>query len=154
MEQTIRFEIPIEPRAQKRDRIGTIAGHGHSYKHPEQSKYEAKVAALISQHRPDKPIEGAIKLHIACYLPIPKSKPKKWKQAALDGEIKPTGKPDCTNLAKNIEDIMNGIFYRDDSQMINLEVDKLYSDNPRWVILLWYGENVLTTNSGLEERNF
>lgn len=136
LRKTIKFEILITPKPQRRDRIGTIAGHGHSYKHTEQAKYEGKVAALIAQYRPEHPIEGAIKLHVACYLPIPKSKPKKWKQSALDGEIKPTGKPDCTNLAKNIEDIMNGVFYRDDSQITELTIKKMYSFNPRWIVEL------------------
>lgn len=135
-QRTITFEIPIEPRSQKRDRIGSFAGHGRSYKHPEQAKYEGKVSAMIAQHRPVRPLEGALSLKLICYLPIPISKPKKFKAAALSGEIRPTIKPDCTNLAKNIEDIMNGIFYRDDAQIVHSETDKYYSDNPRWHIEL------------------
>ena len=135
-QRTITFDIPIEPRAQKRDRIGSFAGHGRSYKHPEQAKYEGKVAAMIAQHRPERPLEGALVLIMNCYLPIPVSKTKKFKAAALDGKIRPTGKPDCSNLAKNIEDIMNGVFYRDDAQIIELIVSKWYSDNPRWHIEL------------------
>ena len=132
----LQFTIPLEPRAQKRDRITTIAGHGSSYKHPDQAKYEAKVAALLSQHRPENPLEGSLGLYLVCYLPIPASKPKKWKLAAFNGEIHPTGKPDCDNLAKNILDVMNGIFFRDDSQIIDLRVVKIYSENPRWEITL------------------
>jgi Holliday junction resolvase RusA-like endonuclease len=132
----IQFTIPIEPRAQKRDRIGSFGGHGRSYKDKAQSQYETKIAALIAQHRPERPLEGALKLQIVCYLPIPVSKSRKWKLQAITGEIKPIGKPDCTNLAKNIEDIMNGVFYRDDSQIVELSVDKRYSDNPRWNIML------------------
>lgn len=133
---TITFEIPIEPKAQKRDKIGSFAGHGRSYKDPVQSKYESKVAAMIAQHRPERPLEGALSLKLICYLPIPVSKSKKFKEAALAGEIRPTPKPDCTNLAKNLEDIMNKVFYRDDAQIVHSETDKFYSDNPRWVIEL------------------
>jgi len=132
----IEFTIPIEPRAQKRDRIGTIGGHARSYKDKAQSLYEGKVAALVAQHRPEKPLEGQLTLYIDCYMPLPVSKSKKWKELAIREEIYPTGKPDCTNLAKNIEDIMNGVFYRDDAQIVYLLVRKLYSDNPRWVIVL------------------
>ena len=132
----IKFSIPIKPRPQKRDRIGSFGGHGRSYKHPEQSKYEGKVAAFIAQYCPERPFDGAVELKIVCYLPIPKSKTKKFKEAALLGHIRPTGKPDCTNMAKNIEDIMNGIFYYDDSQVVKLMVEKWYSDNPRWEIML------------------
>lgn len=133
---TIKFTIQIEPRPQKRDRIGSFGGHGRSYKAPEQAKYEGKVAAMIDIHRPERPLEGAIELQIVCYLPIPVSKTKRFKQAALSGYTRPVGKPDCTNMAKNVEDIMNGIFYHDDSQVVKLTVEKWYSDNPRWEIEL------------------
>jgi len=133
---TLKFVIPIEPKAQKRDRIGSFGGHGRSYKHPEQSKYEGKVAALIAQHRPERPLDGAIELNIVCYLPIPKSKTKRFKEAALSGYTRPIGKPDVSNMAKNVEDIMNSIFYHDDSQVVKLTVEKWYSDNPRWEIEL------------------
>ena len=130
------FEIPIEPRAQKRDRIGTFGGHGRSYKSKEQSQYEGKVAALIAQHRPERPLEGALELQVICYLPIPVSKSKKWKAQAIDYTIRPNTKPDCSNLLKNIEDIMNGVFYRDDSQIVKAIISKYYHINPRWYIKL------------------
>lgn len=132
----IKFTIPVEPKPQRRDRIGVFAGHGISYKHPEQSRYESKITVLIKQYRPEKPIVGAIELRVICYLPIPKSKSKKWKEAALNGEILPTGKPDCSNLLKNCEDIMEGIFYRNDSQIVRETASKYYSDEPRWEITL------------------
>ena len=133
---SISFTVPLTPRAQKRDRIAVIGGHARSYKASEQSHYEAQVRALINQYRPIKPIEGAIELHVKCYLPIPVSKSKKWKVAALAGEIYPTGKPDCSNLVKGVEDIMEGIFYRNDSQIVKVVVTKEYSDNSRWEITM------------------
>jgi Holliday junction resolvase RusA-like endonuclease len=132
----IHFTIPIVPKAQKRDRIGSFGGHGRSYKDKTQSQYEGKVAALIAQYRPEKPLEGMIELSVVAYLPIPKSKSKKWKQDALKGWIRPITKPDCTNITKNIEDIMNGVFYRDDSQIIESHTSKWYSDTPRWDIII------------------
>ena len=134
--KTIRFTLPITPRAQKRDRIGSFGGHGRSYKDPKQREYEGKIAALLEQYRPEKAWEGPISLSVVCWLPIPKSKPKKWKEKALAGFILPTGKPDCSNLAKNIEDIMNGIFWRDDAQIVSLEVAKRYSETPEWAITM------------------
>jgi Holliday junction resolvase RusA-like endonuclease len=132
----IEFTIPIIPKPQKRDRIASFGGHGRSYKDKKQSEYESKVSALIAQYRPEKPIDGDIVLEVRCYLQIPKSKTKRFKQDALNGFIRPTGKPDVSNLAKNVEDIMNGIFYRDDAQIVDLTVEKWYSDNPRWEIAL------------------
>ena len=131
------FEIPIEPRAQKRDRIGTFGGHGRSYKSKEQSQYEGKVAALIAQHRPERPLEGALELQVICYLPIPVSKSKKWKAQAIDYTIRPTTKPDWDNIGKNITDVMTGVFFKDDKQIVYARVEKGYSDLPRWEISIW-----------------
>lgn len=132
----ITVTIPITPKAQKRDRIGLFGGHCRSYKDKVQSQYEGKVAALIAQHRPDKPIEGALNVFIDCLLPIPVSKSKKWKLQAINGWILPTSKPDLDNCAKNILDIMSGVFFQDDKQVVVLRVSKRYSTEPRWVITI------------------
>ena len=38
-------------------------------------------------------------------------------------------KPDCDNIAKNINDALNGIVYPDDKQIVCLSVNKFYSAN-------------------------
>ena len=42
-----------------------------------------------------------------------------------------TKKPDADNILKAISDALNGIVYRDDSQVCDCSVVKLYSKNPR-----------------------
>ncbi len=133
----LNFTLPIVPRGQKRDRIGSFDGHAHSYKDKGQSRYEAQLRQLLDQHKPEQPLDNCpITLHIYAWLPIPKSKPKCWKQSALEGKIRPTGKPDADNILKNIEDVMEGIFYRNDSQIVDAHVEKFYGDNPEWEITL------------------
>ena len=133
----LHFTIPITPKGQKRDRIGSFGGHAHSYKDKGQSQYEDQVRVLISQHKPEFPVDNCpVELTVVVYLPIPKSKPKCWKQCALEGKIRPLTKPDCSNALKNIEDVMNKIFYRDDCLITDEHVCKRYSDNPRWEITL------------------
>jgi Holliday junction resolvase RusA-like endonuclease len=46
----------------------------------------------------------------------------------LSGETKHTKKPDLDNVAKAIIDGMNGIIFKDDSQIINLHVTKVYAE--------------------------
>ena len=41
---------------------------------------------------------------------------------------RPTKKPDVDNIAKAILDSLNGIAYRDDSQIVELNMKKLYAD--------------------------
>ncbi len=132
----IHFEVPISPQSQKRGRSVHANGHTWTHKNPQQAIYESKLSVLMSQYKPEKPLEGAIGLYITCCLPIPASKPKKWKIQALNCEIQPTGKPDADNMFKNITDVMEGVFYRNDSQITELSVSKIYSDNPRWIVEL------------------
>ena len=54
----------------------------------------------------------------------------------LAGEIKYTKKVDCDNLAKIVLDSLNGIAYKDDAQIFELSVKKLYADEPRVVVTL------------------
>ncbi len=66
---------------------------------------------------------------IDVYMPIPKSFSKKKYEQALKGEIRPVVKPDCDNIAKNINDALNGIVYPDDKQITCLTVNKFYSES-------------------------
>lgn len=48
----------------------------------------------------------------------------------LQGKILPTKKPDCDNIAKIICDALNGVAYKDDKQIVQLLVSKVYSVEP------------------------
>ena len=70
-----------------------------------------------------------LKTEINVYMQIPQSWSKKKQEMAAKGEIRPTVKPDCDNIAKNINDALNGIVYPDDKQITSLLVNKYYSAN-------------------------
>lgn len=44
----------------------------------------------------------------------------------LAGQIRPTVKPDCDNVSKIILDALNGVAFKDDSQVVGLWVEKWY----------------------------
>lgn len=73
----------------------------------------------------DKPLKAEINV----FMPVPKSYSKKKTEQALQNEIRPTVKPDCDNIAKNINDALNGIAYPDDKQIVSLTVNKYYSSS-------------------------
>ena len=52
------------------------------------------------------------------------------------GIIRPTKKPDLDNIAKAVLDSLNGIAYKDDSQIVSMVVSKKYSNRPRVEITL------------------
>jgi Holliday junction resolvase RusA-like endonuclease len=49
----------------------------------------------------------------------------------LSGFLRPTSRPDTDNYIKSVQDALNGIVWKDDSQVVALIADKWYSDKPR-----------------------
>lgn len=142
---TISMTIPVVPKAQMRARhriVKTKDGRTFSttYKAKEQQTEEQKFMAMLYQFRPESLIEGAVLLGVRAYLPIPASKPKKWKAEAIAGNIRPMKKPDLSNIVKFLEDCMNGVFWRDDAQIVGYlpMTGKYYSHAPRWEITVVY----------------
>lgn len=80
------------------------------------------------------PLDGAIDLRVAAFMPVPQSWSKRKQAAALSGEVRPTGKPDADNLLKQAGDGISGIAIRDDAQVTEATIWKRYSDTPRLVI--------------------
>jgi Holliday junction resolvase RusA-like endonuclease len=143
---SLKFTIIIPPKPQKRARSATkITKTGKAftmeYKDPDQRLEERRMINLLLEHRPPEPLQGPLMFGMKAYLPIPASKSNKWKQAALDGLVRPTTKPDLDNLAKNIKDVLKGIFWIDDCQVIGYlpGFGKYYGAPARWEleIKLW-----------------
>ena len=130
----MKFTIPLEPTGQMRARHGVVNGHARTYKHAKQEGRENKFLAFAVQHAPEEPIKSALDVTINAYMPIPKSMPKKARELAISGAIRPAKKPDPDNIGKHALDCMNGIFWDDDRQIVGLTVRKFYSENPRWEI--------------------
>ena len=57
---------------------------------------------------------------------------KKKREAALAGKLRPTTKPDVSNVLKGVEDALKGVWYVDDSQIVGYgELGKWYAERPR-----------------------
>lgn len=70
-------------------------------------------------------------IRIIAYYPIPQSTSKKRHKEMLEHRIRPTVKPDLDNVAKLIYDALNGVAWHDDNAIVDTQVRKFYSDNPR-----------------------
>lgn len=115
----------------------TVRGeHAHVYKAPKQRTEERELIELVIPYAPREPLRGPIALFLACYVEPPKSRPKKWRADALAGTRRPTTKPDYSNYLKNFEDIANGLFWADDSQIVEIlpGSGKYYGTPARWEI--------------------
>lgn len=105
------------------------------YKDEKSRLYEQSVSAIARQAMKGRaPLEGPVVLVVDAHLPIPKSASKKRQAAMRAGIIRPTKKPDSTNIAKAVEDGMNGIVFKDDSQIVDSHHRKIYSDTPCVVV--------------------
>ena len=60
--------------------------------------------------------------------------PKYKRKMIEEGTLYPIVKPDIDNVAKAILDALNGVVYKDDNQIVELHIKKLYSDEPRVIV--------------------
>lgn len=123
----VAFIVPGEPQGKGRPRFSTIGGHARMFTPAKTAAYEGLVAHAAQQAmKGHEPLEGALVVEALCFKLPPASWSNKRKQAALIGEIRPTGKPDGDNIAKAIGDGGNGVVWRDDAQIVDWRVVKLY----------------------------
>lgn len=90
-------------------------------------------------HLPPVFFDKPLRMCINAYYPIPKSWSKKKQQElkAYDRAFRPTVKPDCDNISKNICDSLNGIAYPDDKQIVSLEVNKFYAEVEKVEVVIY-----------------
>jgi Holliday junction resolvase RusA-like endonuclease len=77
-----------------------------------------------------EPSEAPIHLRVLAYLPMPLSTPKSRRLTAL-----PVKRPDLDNFVKTVLDALNGVAFRDDSQVVFLSAVKWYASSgtaPHW----------------------
>ena len=124
----MQFHIDGEPVPKGRPKFTNRAGFMRTYTPRKTVDYELAVkAAAQAAMGPTDLLETPIGVYLYMRLPIPKSHSKKRREACLSGQEKPIKKPDIDNLAKSILDGMNGVVWKDDSQIVSLHVTKVYA---------------------------
>lgn len=107
---------------------------GHAYTPERTVTFEGRLAFAAQNVMGVRPLlDGPLIVDLSVLLPVPVSKPAKWKAAALAGEIRPTAKPDADNFAKML-DALNLIVWVDDAKIVRLTVDKFYSERPAFAL--------------------
>lgn len=131
----IKFTIPGEPKGKGRHRT---TKSGQTYTPKETTMYENLVKAMYYQYCRGIKFDDTTQLdiRITAYFPIPKSVSKKKREAMLAHTIRPIVKCDWDNIGKIVCDALNGIAYHDDKQVVDGQVRKFYSDQPRVVVTI------------------
>lgn len=125
------------PKAQARHRSFKRGNFTGTYD-PSKGIKEA-LASVVQDQAPKEPLTGAISLDVTFYLPRPKGHYGSGRNALKLKKNAPewhTSKPDIDNLEKLVQDSLNGIFWKDDSQIAVLTCRKLYSEKPRTEIFI------------------
>lgn len=131
----VRFTVLGEPRGKRRPRMTKT---GHVYTPKETVQYENLVRVEYRRQCQDFKFEKDVPLdaRITAYYGIPKSASKRKRQMMLEHQIRPMKKVDCDNLIKVVLDSLNEIAYHDDVQVVDCQVRKFYSENPRVVVTI------------------
>ncbi len=124
----ITFKVDGDPVGKQRARYAKRGNFVQTYTPDKTRNYESLIKeAAIQAMGSNEILETPVNLYLYIRAPIPKSLPKKRLEACLNGLEKPIKKPDASNVLKSVEDAMNGVVYKDDSQIVNIHVTKVYS---------------------------
>lgn len=132
------LRIDGEPFGKQEKRV--VWGGQHTYMPDKTAGYMDDIKWLWRQKYPGfQPIHEAVWLRIDAWCTVPKSitdpitgkrhkVTKPMKQNMLSHKELPRRKPDCSNIAKIVEDGLTGALYVDDCQITHLEVFKHYTE--------------------------
>lgn len=133
--RVISFEVPGQPKALMRARIGRRGKFARMFD-PAQNKDAKSLIALFALKAMEytggkgtrPPMEGPLFLEATFYLVRPKSKIRKRPP---DPYPFPDGRPDCDNYLKMVMDGCNGILYKDDAQIVTVIAEKRWAQDNR-----------------------
>ncbi len=122
--------LAATPIAKKRPRFSRIGKHVVAYS--DQKEEERKFVAYIKRQIGDTELlTGPLRINLLFGMPRPKSHFGTGRNA---GKLKPsapeyhTKKPDIDNLEKFVLDCLNGVVFKDDSQVVETKAIKFYDD--------------------------
>lgn len=129
----IKFSVPGQPFGKQRPKFSRMGQRVKTYTPDKTVNYENLVKLMYQQAAKGKMFNdnAMLDIKIIAYYSIPKSVSKKKRKLMLEHKIRPSKKPDWDNIGKVICDSLNLIAYHDDASVVDAQVKKFYSENPR-----------------------
>lgn len=118
------FIVPGEPKPQGRPRFSTANGVMRTFDPKDSTDFKSRVA-FFAKYNGIVLSEAALRVGIEIYLKRPKSK---CRAKDSQDKIPCMTRPDCDNFGKGVCDALNGIAWRDDSQVQELLIRKWYHE--------------------------
>ena len=120
------FKIEGQPQGKGRPRF---TKSGHAFTPQATRNYEFLIATEYKEAKGEM-FDGYIRVNIKAYYKIPKATTKEKRGLIERGLLKPAVKPDIDNVVKAILDGLNGVAYHDDNQVVYVDGEKFYADEP------------------------
>lgn len=137
MTMQVCFTVEGEPKGKGRPRFRRTKNFVQTYTDAKTKSYEQQIKDAATRAMGEsEPLETPLSVFLYVRFSVPKSYSKQRTKDCLSGKEKHTKKPDIDNVAKQILDSMNDVVYKDDTQVIFLNVKKLYSTVPGVDILV------------------
>ncbi len=129
----IKFSVPGQPFGKQRPKFSKAGRYVKTYTPDETVRYENLVKLMYQQAAEGKMFseDAALDVRIIAYYEIPKSTSRGKRRAMLEHKIRPTKKPDWDNIGKIICDSLNKVAYHDDAAVVDAQVRKFFSEQPR-----------------------
>jgi Holliday junction resolvase RusA-like endonuclease len=136
----IEFTYYGEIRGKGRPRFRKIGNFVSTYTPTETRDYEMSIkeSFLVECADSERFFNGEqLAMELQIYQAMPKSVSKKKAQEMLEDKVKPTKKPDIDNILKSVCDSLNKVAYTDDTQIVEMRIQKHYAENSYMVVKLW-----------------
>ena len=129
-----RFTVPGPPQGKGRPRFTRT---GHAFTPAKTAEYERQIRqAYTRQCGQTFPEDAALRVKIVAWFSVPASDSKARRDMKLKHKMLPIKKPDWDNIGKVICDALNGLAYRDDSQIVDGRVIKVYGEQPKVTVII------------------
>ena len=121
------MRLPILPKGQGRPRFDPRSGRAYT---PPTTRAYADVikSAALLQWGDEPALEGPVTISVVAQFAIPKT---------AKGRKHHVQKPDASNILKAVEDALNGIVFKDDSQIVSARVRKEWALEHSLHITVW-----------------
>lgn len=135
----MKFSLKIKPKGKDRPRFRRIGNYVQTYTTKATKDYEKTIKkAFLEQCKGqyDKEYTGQLKVSIWAFFEPPKSYSKKKKIELLETPY--LKKPDSDNIGKAICDALNGVAWKDDSQISDIDIHKYYDEEDMIIVEIEY----------------
>jgi len=127
----IHFQVEGDPKGKGRPRFSRAGKFTRVYTDKQTLDYEAVIKFFAAQAMGSTDLlETPVSVFLYIRHAVPQSYSKKRNESCLSGFEQPCKKPDIDNIVKTFLDGMNGVIFKDDTQVVDLHVKKVYSAVP------------------------